>query len=111
MTTHTTNTPERDTGWTRLVTEYHAAVAAREAVTPPADVMNAGDEAEAAFDAAAIASNAALVAMCKYPAPSFAALVEKCELISSEYPDADHLDGQDAAYIIADVRQLAARGA
>ena len=111
MTTHTTTTSDGATEWKRLVSEYRAAVAARDAVTPPADVMNAGDEEEAAFEASLDTSYEALKALCEFPSPTFAALAEKVEIISTWYPDACHLDGCDAAYIIADVRQLAAREA
>ena len=111
MTTLSIPAPDRATEWKRLVGQYHAAVATRIAFTPPADVMDAGDEAEAAFDAAVGDVSDALKALCEYPAPTFAALAEKCEIIAAEYPDANHLNGEDAAYIIADVRQLAAREA
>ena len=103
--------PDGATEWKRLVAEYRAAVAARDAVTPPADVMDAGEEEEAAFEASLDASYKALKTLCEFPSPTFAALAEKVEIISTWYPDACHLDGSDAAYIIADVRQLAAREA
>jgi hypothetical protein len=96
--------------WERLVAQYHAAVTARVAVTPPVELVDAGDEAEAAFEAALSVVSDRLTEVCEFPAPTFAALAEKCELISAMYPSDDHLDGQDAAYIIADVRRLAARG-
>ncbi len=96
--------------WSRLVEQFHAAVAARVAVTPPVELVDAGEEAEAAFEAALSVVSDRLMEVCEFPAPTFAALAEKCELISAMYPSDDHLDGQDAAYIIADVRRLASRG-
>ncbi|KQS04523.1 hypothetical protein ASG11_09900 [Sphingomonas sp. Leaf357] len=102
MTIHTTNTPERETEWKRLVGEYKTAIAVLNSV-PASD--------DAAFDVAHNASGSALQALTKHPAPSLAALAEKCELILSEYPDADHLDRYDAFAVIADVRRLAAREA
>ncbi|MEG3124442.1 hypothetical protein [Sphingomonas sp. GB1N7] len=98
------------TEWQRLLEQYHAAVAARRAVTPPADVEDAGDEAEAAFEAALDVVSDRMKELCEFPVPNFAALAEKCEIISTLWPTAALLNGEDAAFIIADVRQLAARG-
>jgi hypothetical protein len=95
-------------GWTDHADAYRAAVAAREAATP----TNWDNETQhATWEAKVGLVSDALKAACKHPAPTLAALVEKCDMLSSEYPDADCLDGYDCSYVMADVRRLASPAA